>query len=166
MSSTLKMEREDGGPDQYVCGNCEEVWTFDQLHNIADLTQRIGPGVPCPAGECPDDDCGALCYPVEIEDPRVSSDPDINWRNNAIQFPRLICEIADTVLRDEDYGKIAASMDLTREQLNELFERASDVWEKIKIDRTYPVPDGKQRKAGVEYGCGKANCTDCYEDAR
>jgi len=132
MSSTLKMEREDGGPDQYVCGNCEEVWTFDQLHNIADLTQRIGPGVPCPAGEYPDDDCGALCYPVEVEGPAVSDDADTNWRNNAIQFPRLICEIADVVLRPEDYDDIAASMDVSRDELAELFDRALEVWDDVK----------------------------------
>lgn len=27
-----------------------------------------------------------------------------------------------------------------------------------------PVPLGKRPKRGVEYGCGKATCTDCYED--
>lgn len=27
----------------------------------------------------------------------------------------------------------------------------------------YPVPRGRQRRPGVEFGCGKASCTDCYE---
>lgn len=27
----------------------------------------------------------------------------------------------------------------------------------------YPVPAGKQRREGVEYGCGLAACADCYE---
>lgn len=27
----------------------------------------------------------------------------------------------------------------------------------------YPVPAGLQRKPGVEYGCGEATCTGCYE---
>jgi hypothetical protein len=26
----------------------------------------------------------------------------------------------------------------------------------------YPVPAGKERREGVEYGCGNGNCKDCY----
>ena len=66
-SRTIPIPRADGGPDAYRCGNCERVWTFAQLDAIADLEERIDPGGPMPAGECPDPDetCGgALCYPV------------------------------------------------------------------------------------------------------
>lgn len=79
MSTTLKMERDDNGPDAYRCDNCERIWTFEQLDNISDLADRVSPGCLVPAGECPDPDetCGgALCYPVE--GPAVSADPDAN----------------------------------------------------------------------------------------
>jgi len=71
-------------------------------------------------------------HPVEVEGPAVSDDADTNWRNNAIQFPRLICEIADVVLRPEDYDDIAASMDVSRDELAELFDRALEVWDDVK----------------------------------
>lgn len=64
--------------------------------------------------------------------PAVSPDPNANWENDAIQFPRLICEIADTVLRPEDYAEIATSMDVTNEELEELFDRALAAWDGIK----------------------------------
>jgi len=33
------------------------------------------------------------------------------------------------------------------------------------MDRDYPVPAGLKRRHGVEAGCGKADCRDCYEPA-
>jgi len=153
MSSTMKMERLDDGPDQYDCDCCGKVWTFEQLDNISDISERIDPGGTVPAGQCPDGECGALCYPVTLEMshdpdyrpgvinldeeeaarmPAVSPDPNANWKNDAIQFPRLICEIADVVLRPEDYAEIAASMDVTKEELEELFDRALAAWDGIK----------------------------------
>jgi hypothetical protein len=62
MTKTPAMERVDGGPDQYACDNCENIWPYDRLEAIADLTERIEAGGVVPAGECPV--CGALCYPV------------------------------------------------------------------------------------------------------
>jgi hypothetical protein len=53
-----------------------------------------------------------------------------NWSNSAIQFPRLICEINAT--QDLDCAALAASMDLTLDELSELFDRAHAEWERIK----------------------------------
>jgi hypothetical protein len=63
---TDKMERLDGGPDAYQCGNCEQVWTFAQLKDIKDLSVRIWCGESVPAGECPE--CEALAHPVSAGD--------------------------------------------------------------------------------------------------
>ena len=65
MSTTPKMERVDGGADEYECQNCGTVWTFAQLKDIPDLGERIAAGEEVPAGECPELNCGALCHPVE-----------------------------------------------------------------------------------------------------
>lgn len=62
----------------------------------------------------------------------MSTDKKVeNWKNDAIQFPRLLCEIMAT--QDNlDIPALAESMDLTIEQVNELFDRANAAWETIK----------------------------------
>lgn len=47
------------------CGNCSRVWDEDDLKHVWHLTQRVSPGETMPAGECPDDDCRALCFPYD-----------------------------------------------------------------------------------------------------
>ena len=54
-----------------------------------------------------------------------------NWGQNRIQFPRLLCEInavADRAL----IRKLADNMDLSVAQVEELFERADKVFERVK----------------------------------
>lgn len=55
------------------------------------------------------------------------------WKDNRIQFPRLISEIMAT--QDLDLGLLAESMDLTIDEVNELFDRASEEWEIIKAKK-------------------------------
>ena len=47
---------------------------------------------------------------------------------------------------------------------NLLIEELQGIADDIDADDTYPVPPGKRRRIGVEAGCGKADCADCYED--
>lgn len=54
-----------------------------------------------------------------------------NWENNAIQFPRLLAEIVATQ-EHLDIPALAESMDLSVEEVNELFDRADQAWESIK----------------------------------
>ena len=48
------------------CGNCGKVWDEEELTrvfpDIPDLAERIAPGEPVPAGECPE--CGALVHEI------------------------------------------------------------------------------------------------------
>jgi hypothetical protein len=61
-----------------------------------------------------------------------------NWKNNAIQFPRLLAEInANVGISSKDWDALCASMDLTSEEVGELFDRADAEWERIK-QRTCP----------------------------
>lgn len=62
---TPKIEREDDGPDRYVCDNCMNVWPFEKLEDISDLFERVEAGGVVPAGECPV--CGVLCYPADAQ---------------------------------------------------------------------------------------------------
>lgn len=64
--SVPTIEREDGGPDEYRCANCDTVYPFDSLNPIQSFHERVEAGGEVPAGECPDDDCGALCYPTKL----------------------------------------------------------------------------------------------------
>lgn len=59
--------------------------------------------------------------------------PNLKWENNAIQFPRLLAEIMAT--QDKfDVHALAESMDVTVDEINELFDRANDAWEAAKAE--------------------------------
>lgn len=59
---------------------------------------------------------------------------DTSWNNNANQFPRLLAEIMAT--QDHlDMAALAESMDLSIEEVSELFDRAQETWEQIKSSR-------------------------------
>lgn len=53
---------------RYECQNCgHQFWDDQQLDEIQDLTQRVMPGEPMPAGQCPDPDCKALVAVIDKE---------------------------------------------------------------------------------------------------
>jgi len=57
------------------------------------------------------------------------------WEDNSIQFPRLLAEICATVeISDKDWEALKESMDLSTEEINELFDRAQEEWEEIKAE--------------------------------
>jgi len=54
-----------------------------------------------------------------------------HWEDDSVQFPRLLAEIMAT--QDNlDMPALAESMDVSIEELNELFDRADRSWESIK----------------------------------
>lgn len=54
-----------------------------------------------------------------------------NWDRDEYQFPRLLAEIqANCGLAEVD--ALLHSMDISRAQLDELFDRAHDAWERVK----------------------------------
>ena len=63
------------------------------------------------------------------------------WENNNIQFPRLIAEILATQ-EVIDVVALAQSMDLTIDDVEELFERAQVQWEAIKSGNTGATDTG------------------------
>lgn len=52
------------GPGKHRCDNCGQEWEENQLAYIRDFFDRVEAGGTVPSGECPDPECGALCYPV------------------------------------------------------------------------------------------------------
>ena len=65
--------------------------------------------------------------------PKVSKNPNANWRNDDIQFPRLIAELkmagafTPQVVRD-----LTESMDLGEGRVWEIIGRAEAVWDGCK----------------------------------
>jgi hypothetical protein len=51
-----------------VCDNCKKEWKRGMLCEVKDYFQRVEPYGIVPSGECPDPECGALCYPKEVLD--------------------------------------------------------------------------------------------------
>jgi hypothetical protein len=49
------------------CQDCGMHWGDADLRVVRHLTERVMPGEPMPAGECPD--CGAVCHLIEEEAP-------------------------------------------------------------------------------------------------
>lgn len=54
------------------------------------------------------------------------------WECDAIQFPRLLAEIYAAGLTAAQEEALVASMDISRERLYDLLERADARWEKVK----------------------------------
>jgi hypothetical protein len=55
------------------------------------------------------------------------------WLDNSIQFPRLLAEInANVDMSVGDMVALCESMDLNPLDINELFDRADEEWERIK----------------------------------
>lgn len=64
------------------------------------------------------------------------------WERDDIQFARLLAELDQFGLNEDQYTALQESMDLERGDINELLERAQNAWDKIKE---------QQRKGEVGY---------------
>jgi hypothetical protein len=71
---------------------------------------------------------------------------DEMWKRDDVQFPRLLAEIRATVDTSHYEKDLLEGMDLTAEQLDELFDRAQREWECVK-------------KYGPDTGCSEAGNT-------
>lgn len=49
-----------------ICGNCGWQGPASECDDISDYGERVYPGEPAPAGQCPD--CQALCHLQEPQD--------------------------------------------------------------------------------------------------
>jgi hypothetical protein len=56
------------------------------------------------------------------------------WEDNGVQFPRLLAELRAAGITPEQMKFLSKSMDLNEGDLESLFLRAEDEWEKIKKD--------------------------------
>jgi len=63
------------------------------------------------------------------------SDENPNWLNNNIQFPRLISEIYSTInFSEEQIKALEDSMNLPKDYIFDIFQRADEEWQKIKAN--------------------------------
>lgn len=93
-------------PDLHRCDDCGVKWEREQLTEIKDIEQRIDEGGMVPSGECPDELCGALCYPVDA--PVMISRDDL----------RALVTSAQKRIRHEWDRDLVAVVDRAIEQLD------------------------------------------------
>lgn len=63
----------------------------------------------------------------------INKDPNVNWRDNRIQFPRLIAELqAVGGFSAEIMHALSEEMALPQSAVAELIERAEKEWQQIK----------------------------------
>lgn len=55
------------------------------------------------------------------------------WDINAIQFPRLLAEIRAAGLSKQQYHDLYLSAGLSKDEVDELLERAEDDWQVIAL---------------------------------
>lgn len=79
------------------------------------------------------------CHPQTlVAGPVVNKPVPVNalWRNDKVQFARLLCELVANWHDDKEakitIRAVANAMDLNDDDINDLFDRANDVWEKAK----------------------------------
>jgi hypothetical protein len=79
----------------------------------------------CENPECQTPFCTGCGYStVNQENPR--------WLDNGIQFPRLLAEISAAGLTEWQYRFLEVSMDLRRQEIDQLLDRAEMEWQRIK----------------------------------
>ena len=64
------------------------------------------------------------------------------WKNNAVQFPRLLAEIRAMGLTRIQYDELQAEMNLSRDEIDELLERAETEWQSHK-ERLFKLMGGR-----------------------
>ena len=76
--------------------------------------------------------------PVQVKSDENPQEGDLfdlapKWNNDIIQFARLLTEINATVeFSDNDFEALCESMDLEKDRIHELFNRADKLFEKAK----------------------------------
>jgi len=69
--------------------------------------------------------------------------PNSTWGKNAVQFPRLIAELWGIGLTKEQRAFLKEQMDITGQEIDELFERADREWQRIKNKEVPPHSSAK-----------------------
>jgi hypothetical protein len=82
---------DDLEPGAFECQNCAAAWHLEDLRDIRRYWERVDPGEPEPAGECPD--CGSLCHespcPEPYSTPRAKPPSDSEKRGRSTEFSRI-----------------------------------------------------------------------------
>lgn len=109
-----------------ICSHCGS----EDVRRNADVAWSVEQqewSVACIFDSATCENCGGETNIKEVD---ISND---KWKDNSIQFPRLIAEIAANIeMKEQHWNDLKESMDISEDELNELFDRANDEWERIK----------------------------------
>lgn len=102
------------------CDNCGSSWEAGALGQITHYWERVEPGGVVPLGQCPNTECGALCYPpygyvYELEQ-ELAAMRDVltrllEWAALLGGFEALVWDEARALLRHRDADDQAATND-------------------------------------------------------
>jgi len=108
---------------------------YDAEHEPVPLNENTDP-MGRPQFICGREECGVrLMYLKNLDQMVVDPENECDltgWLNNYIQFARLIAELQAVGFGEELWDQLLDSMGLESDQLSELFERASFVFEREK----------------------------------
>ncbi len=108
----------------------EPLPSFEQTREAC----RIAAASECKfgCGDC--GACNAAAFIAELSPEACLGKHVEPWLDDRVQFARLLAEIRAAGLNDEQFDLLSESMDLDRERVLELFDRAERAWEKAKPD--------------------------------
>jgi hypothetical protein len=84
------------------CDQCGELWAWDDQEVIHSVQDRLTAGCEIPSGECPDDNCRALCFLVNFLD--VLPHPDKIGAAEYREIHELIASRTRGVLPQDRFG--------------------------------------------------------------
>jgi len=70
---------------------------------------------------------GQVFSPVAVAPPAPSL-----WDSDPVQFARFLAELRAIALTESQYAELESATDCTREDIDEIFERAESAWQRFK----------------------------------
>jgi len=97
MTECYILVENDGAPVR--CDNCGWEGEAADLDMVSDIQERITPGYEVPAGQCPEEGCGALAYLTEPDEYTLSARFEVlkNRSEALLNFVRLFVDPTTTL---------------------------------------------------------------------
>jgi hypothetical protein len=133
-----KLKKEQPGKQFLEYYDPGKEWDSDIFDGVADVLRN--------AGLAP----GRL---VTLKEGYPDRTPNQRWKDDEIQFARLLDELQGVgvinLLKEAEWQALESSMDLKRESILEIWDRASRAFDRIKADL---CPKRAKRKNGDSHG--------------
>lgn len=120
------------------CQNCGKQYDINDLDPVDHLWERVDAGEPMPAGQCPDEECQAICHLVKQGDTGMQGDTPAprEWLYRVM----FVEELGDEHGELPDWGAVrAADLNQLRQRLTRRF---SEIWGQTEVEvEVYEIGD-------------------------